>query len=99
MEPDAASLAIRDNKAKSRFEIELDGEVAELEYQPMGDAIAFLNTNVPELYRRRGIGNRLVRHGLEYARAHHLRAVPICPFVKYYVNRHPEFADVVAGSW
>lgn len=98
MQSDPAALPIVDNEAKSRLEIVLDGEPAQLEYERMGDYVVCLHTSVPEGYRRRGLGNRLARHLLEQAREAGLRVVPLCPFVRYYVNRHPEYAAIIAEA-
>ncbi|MCC6380892.1 MAG: N-acetyltransferase [Dehalococcoidia bacterium] len=98
MDIDDAALPITDNTAKSRLEIDVHGDVAQLEYERMGDYVVCLHTSVPEAFRRQGLGNRLAQHLLEHAREQGLRVVPLCPFVRYYVNRHPEYAAIVAEA-
>jgi len=44
----------------------------------------------------RGIGGRIVKTGLDYARAEGLKVVPQCSFVRGYIERHQEYADLVA---
>ncbi len=46
-------------------------------------------------WKGKGIGALLARTALEYARQHELRVVPLCSFVQTYLQRHPEFADLV----
>lgn len=80
---------VRHDRASSRFEAELEGEPAVLTYRRTDDRIDLLHTGVPEPFRGRGIGKRLVRAALEHARAERLEVVPSCPFVRAYLERHP----------
>jgi hypothetical protein len=57
--------------------------------------MTILHTGVPLELEGHGIGSRLARAALEYARAHGLRVVPVCPFVRAYLKQHPEYLDVV----
>jgi predicted GNAT family acetyltransferase len=41
------------------------------------------------------VGSRLVRGALDDVRAGGRRIRPLCPFVRAYVDRHPEYADLV----
>ena len=45
----------------------------------------------------RGVGGELVRSALDYARSKDLKVVPACEYVAAYIERHPEYADLVAG--
>ena len=44
---------------------------------------------------RRGVGSRLIRAALDSARDQGLRVVPQCPFVRAFIERHPEYRDLV----
>lgn len=77
-----------------RFAIHAEGETAVLDYQLFKDKIVYTHTGVPTALEGRGIGSRLVRYGLDWARAEGLRVVPVCPFVAAYIQRHPEYADL-----
>jgi predicted GNAT family acetyltransferase len=46
--------------------------------------------------RGRGIAQLLAHAGLEYAKTHRLEVVPVCPFVKSYLEKHPEYQELVA---
>ena len=79
----------------SRFTVSRDGHVAALDYQLFSDKIVFTHTEVPRELEGTGVGGSLARAGLEWARAHELRVVPVCPFVAAYIRRHPEYVDLV----
>ena len=63
----------------SRFELETGGQLAVLAYHLHGGTIIFTHTSVPSPLEGQGIGSRLARAGLEYAREAALRVVPLCP--------------------
>jgi predicted GNAT family acetyltransferase len=82
------------NEKMHRFELN-ENSGAHLNYILRADALVFTHTEVPDAMQGKGAGGELARAGLEYARRHNLRVVPQCPFVSAYIQRHPEFADLV----
>ena len=84
-----------DNTAASRFEILEDGEfVGFADYRRSGRQIVFPHT---EVFREgHGLGSRLVQEALDRCRAEGLSVVPHCSFVRAFVDRHPEYADLLA---
>jgi uncharacterized protein len=89
-------MAIRDNAALSRFELDVEGAVALAYYRRSGDVLTIFHTEVPRQLRERGIGSRLVQETLEAARARGLKVTPRCSFVGAYMARHPEYHDLLA---
>src|SRR5678815_2644317 len=87
-------IAVTKNDAANRFEIVADGTTAELRYEEHPRYITLIHTEVPPALEGRGYGGALARAALEYARDKHLRVVPRCPFVRAYLERHPEYADL-----
>ena len=85
-----------DNADAGRFELTEDGETAVADYIRDGDTITFTHTIVPPALEGRGLGSRLVEAALDNARAKGLRVVPQCSFVAAYIDRHPEYRDLVA---
>jgi uncharacterized protein len=53
------------------------------------------HTEVDEAYQRKGLGRRLVKAGVAYARENHLKILPLCPFAKKIFDITPSFADVL----
>ena len=91
------TAGFRDNTAASRFELTAGEGLAFLTYRdsPRGHRV-LIHTEVPSELQGQGIGSRLVKAVLEDARAHQRPIVPSCEFVKDYLQRHPEYADVIA---
>jgi predicted GNAT family acetyltransferase len=87
---------VRNNEAEHRYELEVDGQLAIAEYRLRPGRISFTHTEVPDALEGRGIGKRLVKAALDDARAQGLKVVPICPFVKHYIDTHPEEQDLLA---
>lgn len=59
------------------------------------ELIVFTHTEVEDGYEGQGVGSRLARSALDDARARGLGVVPVCPFVKGWIERHPDYADLV----
>jgi predicted GNAT family acetyltransferase len=92
----AENIAVQDNPGESRYELLLDDHVVgEALYRSAPDHIVLLHTEVLPSFEGRGLGARLVAGALDDIRARGLRVVPFCPFVRAYLRRHPEYADLV----
>ncbi|MGN6375706.1 MAG: GNAT family N-acetyltransferase [Sphingomonas sp.] len=86
---------VRDNRAEQEFELEVDGHRAVAAYQREGGTIVFTHTHVPHAIEGRGVGSKLIRAALDAARDEGLTVVPQCPFVAAYIERHPEYPDLL----
>lgn len=83
-------------RAESRFEAWLgDRRAGFLGYRDENRLIVVTHTEVPPEFEGRGIGGELVRAALDEWRAEGRRVVPVCPFVKAWIDRHPDYADLV----
>ena len=87
---------MRDNAAQNRFELDLGGALAVLDYQRRGQVLALNHAEVPADFAGQGVGSRLVREALELVRRRGEQVVPHCAFVVAYMQRHPEFDDLRA---
>lgn len=88
---------VRDNAARSRFELEAEGVTAFMNYRLVGDGVISLDhTETPVAARGRGIASRLVKAALDIVRSRGLKIVPRCPFVRAYLAKHPEERDLLA---
>jgi uncharacterized protein len=84
-----------DNTRQHRFEMEVDGHVAHVDYALDGNQITLIHTEVPDALGGRGIGSKLAAAVLNTIRARGQTVVPQCSFIAQYINKHPEFADMV----
>jgi len=82
------SASVRDNRAKQRFEISVNGDMAFLRYERTDDALTLIHTEVPPAFRGHRVGEALVKAALEAGRSAGLRIVALCPFVKAYMRKH-----------
>ncbi|MBX3553047.1 MAG: N-acetyltransferase [Pseudolabrys sp.] len=87
---------VRDNPARHRFELEVDGHLAIAVYSLAPGVITFIHTEVPDALAGRGIGSRLAKGALAQVRARGLKVVPRCPFIRGYIEKHPEWQDLLA---
>jgi len=78
------------NPQKRQFEIQLGQEMGLLAYRQRPGQIELMHTEVPMSQRGKGIGERIVKFALEYARQNQLEVIPSCKFVQAYLKRHPE---------
>ncbi len=95
MDSNLEDLKVVDNPAAGRFEARLDGHLAVIEYYNAPGQIIFTHTGVPKAIAGRGVGSKMARTVLEYARSVGLKVVPRCPFVAGYIKSHPEYQDLV----
>ena len=78
-----------------RFEIERDGDLAYLEYTLAGKVLQLIHSEVPPALRGRGMASELAHSALEWAREQGLKVDVVCPSVNAYLEKHPEYADLV----
>lgn len=86
--------AARDNAAKRRFEIEIDGHLALADYRIADGVMDLYHTESPPTLAGRGVASALIEAALRAARTQGLRVRPTCSFVAAFLKRHPEFADL-----
>jgi uncharacterized protein len=91
-----SDIAVTDNPAESRFEARVEGRLAGFSaYQLSEGVITFTHTEVDDAYAGQGVGSTLVRQALDAVRSGgDLRVRPSCPFVRAWIDRHPDYADL-----
>jgi uncharacterized protein len=82
------------NQIKSRFEMEVGGQLAVAEYRMQGNRMVFTHTEVPPQFRGHGLAERVVLFGLDVARRENLRVVPLCSYVARVLQKHPEYRNL-----
>jgi predicted GNAT family acetyltransferase len=95
----ATEPRVTDNPRSSRYELWLGTTRAGLiAYRSKPGVVFLVHTEVDPAFAGQGLGERLVAGALEDLRARGLTLVPLCPFVRAYLRRHPDQDDLVAGD-
>jgi predicted GNAT family acetyltransferase len=91
-----SEISVREDEGSHRYLAEREGEVLGFaEYERADGVTTFTHTVVEDAHEGQGVGSALVRGALDAERAAGRSIVPVCSFVQGYVDRHPEYADLV----
>lgn len=95
-----ADVQVTRDDAQGRYLATVDGAPAGFaEYRLTDELIVFTHTEVDPAFEGRGVGSALVTSALDQVRAEGVRKVlPLCPFVKAWLGRHPDYLDLVDGA-
>jgi uncharacterized protein len=89
-------VEVHDNPSELRFEIRDDGKLAGFaQYVRRPGRIFFVHTEIDPAFEGRGLGSQLATAALDATRATGERVVPLCTFVATFIERHPEYVDLV----
>ncbi len=89
-------IAVEDIPARNRFEARVDGDPAGFaEYMTTDTLIVFTHTEVDPRFEGKGVGGALIRGALDRVRAGERKVLPLCPFVKAWIGKHPDYFDLV----
>ncbi len=92
------AMEIIDAEAAHRYEGRVKGDLAGfIDYVVKGGRIALIHTQVLPAFQGQGIASQLARFALDDARRRGLRVVASCPYVRAYVEGHPDTQDIVVG--
>jgi predicted GNAT family acetyltransferase len=84
-----------DNKTEHRFELSVEGHIAATYYKRADGVITFVHTEVPPELGGKGVGSKLIKGALDQVRAEGLKVIPQCPFVKAWIDKHADYADLL----
>jgi predicted GNAT family acetyltransferase len=93
-------ITVLDVPDKGRFEARDEEQqfAGMVTYQLTGDIIVFTHTEVDPAFEGKGVGSQLARAVLDDAKAKNRTVVPICPFIKGWIEKHPDYQGLVAPS-
>lgn len=87
------------DEERETFEAIIGDDRAVLEYRSNKEGKFFItHTEVPPALQGKGIASILVNHVFDYIRANNMRMIPVCPYVKSYLKKHPEYMDLVVSG-
>ncbi len=96
---DAVEPTVVDNAAAGRFEIVVDGQVGGFaEYQRSGSTVLFIHTEIETRWEGHGLGSTLAAAALDATREQGSSVLPYCPFIRGYIQRHPDYLDLVPAD-
>lgn len=87
------------NEAEKQFELHASGHTAFLEYHLEGEKIFMTHTEAPKELRGTGAASKLVQAALQYSRDNGLTVVPSCSYVADYINKNPEWNDILSDGY
>jgi len=87
---------VQHHRVEQEYTLDAGGARAVAAYQREGDTLVFTHTAVPPEIEGQGVGGRLVRGALDDVRDRGWRVIPQCPFVRAWIDRHPEYRDLLA---
>ena len=92
------AASVRDNKDRSRFELDVDDQLAFANYRLTPSAVIITHTETPRALRGRGIASELIKGALELIESDGRKVIAGCSFVADYLDKHPEDADLVGQA-
>lgn len=98
MELNLNDVVVAHNEEAHQFEATVDGLHAFLTYRQTPDRMILPHTEVPAPLEGHGLAAKLTRAALDFARAHRLRVVPLCPYVADFLRKHSEYQDLLSAS-
>ncbi len=92
----APTITREDTGSGGRWVTRVDGHEAEMTFSRVSDTLIIIDhTGVPEALGGRAVGLALLKRAVEDARAAGFKIMPLCPFAKAQLEKHPEWSDVV----
>jgi uncharacterized protein len=93
-----SDIEVQDVPEARRFELLVDGVVSgRADYRVRDGVTAITHSEVDPSLRGRGLGDELARRTLDLLRERGATVLPQCSFFAHYVERHPEYDDLVAS--
>jgi predicted GNAT family acetyltransferase len=84
------------NAEQQRFELRVGDALCVLDYRRFPGKLVIYHTGVPQPLERRGFAARMTRAALDFARSQNLQVEPRCPYTAAFMQKNPEFADLLA---
>jgi predicted GNAT family acetyltransferase len=92
-------VEVVDRPEEGRFELTVDGRTALLVYRVEAALLFLIHTEVPELLGGRGLGGVLMEAAIDRSVRDGLTIVPLCPFARRWLERHPVEAARASIDW
>lgn len=88
-------VRVRDNPEQRRYELHVGSELAGVaDYHAQPGLVTIMHTEIDPAFEGRGLGSQFVEAMLDDIRRQEARVLPVCPFVRAFLQRHREYADL-----
>ncbi|MCB0804306.1 MAG: N-acetyltransferase [Bacteroidales bacterium] len=91
-------MDVINNVNKQRFELEINGEIAYIDYDMAGSNIRLNYTEVPESMKGKGIGSKLADQTFSLIGGMNMKVIPDCHFIQHWLTKHPEKREMVVEN-
>lgn len=99
MKTEYIEIPLVKNEDKQRFEIEINGHYAFIDYKELGDKIALIHTETDPELAGKGAATAVVEKTLQYLDERNIQLLPFCPYVFAYIKKHPEWKRIVSPKF
>ncbi len=99
MKTEYKDIPLVKNEDKKRFEIEIDGRYAFIDYKEPGNDIALVHTETDPELKGKGAASAVVEKTLQFLDDNDITLLPFCPFVFAYIKKHPEWKRIVSPKF
>lgn len=89
-------MRVVDNKEENRFEAEIEGQMAVIEYSVQPGILSLNHVEIPEALSGKGVASEMIEKVLLQIEQRGLKVIPVCPFIKKYIQKHPEWESIIA---
>lgn len=86
-----------DKVEERKFIAEVNGYTAHIKYSLQPDIVVLEHIEVDKELAGQGIASELTESVLLGIESRGLKVVPECPFIKSYIDKHPEWKSIVAA--
>ncbi len=91
-------MRVIDNKEKNRIEAIVDGHQVIIEYSVQPGILSLNHIEVAEALEGRGVASEMAESVLLEIELRGLKVKPVCPFIKKYIDKHPEWKSILANE-
>lgn len=95
MNSELEKIPLEVNEAKNRFELPVMEYISFILYSKEGNRLGLTHTEVPVPIENHGVAAVLTEKTLQYAKDNDFKVLPFCPYISAYIQRNPQWIDVV----
>lgn len=95
MKTEFQNIPLKNDDQKKRFEIEVNGHYAFINYGEMKNSTALVHTEAEPQLQGTGAAEAVVEKTLQYLRERNQTILPYCPYIMNFIRKNPEWKALV----